>query len=223
MSTIKELRKNHNLSQQKVANELWITRQTFSKIEKGESKLSLWQAVKLTELFDVNIDVFLPDTDNSQNKEIKLEKYEQIVTNFIKYGSVNNKIPKTKLAKLCYLLDFSWYYNNLNSITNLEYKKLQYWPVPGEYFYVLDKLNGEQISINIKDKAHLIENKEAPSRDKLSEDEFNLLKKIWEKWKYKNTDEIVEFTHQQLPWAISDENEIISYDLITQEDPDNVY
>jgi hypothetical protein len=52
---------------------------------------------------------------------------------------------------------------------------------------------------------------------------MNLLKKIAKKWKNKNTQEIVEFTHQQLPRMICYDKEIIPYDLITQEEVDNVY
>lgn len=49
------------------------------------------------------------------------------------------------------------------------------------------------------------------------------MKKIVEKWKDKKTNEIVNFTHNQLPYALCRENEIIPYELITQEDPDLVY
>ncbi len=38
--------------------------------------------------------------------------------------------------------------------------------------------------------------------------------------KYKK---IVDFTHNQLPWSVTDDKEIIPYVLITQEDPQNVY
>lgn len=50
-----------------------------------------------------------------------------------------------------------------------------------------------------------------------------LLKKIAMKWKNKNTQEIVDFSHKQLPWLICKEKEIIPYNLITQEDVENVY
>ena len=69
----------------------------------------------------------------------------------------------------------------------------------------------------------MIENIETPQHDKLSEDEMNLLQKIAKKWKDKNTQEIINFTHQQLPWMICADKEIIPYDLITQEESDNVY
>ena len=224
--TIKELRIEKWASQQELADLLWITRQTYSKLENWKIDPTLWQAVKISEFFGVDVARFLPwDTQTAAPKEIDWEKYKQIIKNFIKYWSDDDwKITKTKLAKLCYLLDFAWYYYNLESITWLEYRKIQQWPVPDLYFWVIEELQQEEsIAVESKGKANLIENIEQPQDDKLSSDEMNLLKKIAKKWKNKNTQEIVEFTHKQLPRMICYDKEIIPYDLITQEESDNVY
>lgn len=226
MFSIEKARKEKNISQEEIAKYLWITRQTFSKIEKWEKSLTLWQAVKISEFLGLEInDILQTDTKVESKKEIDLEKYGQIITNFIKYWTDSKgKITKTKLAKFCYLLDFSWYYFNLEPLTGLEYKKYKYWPVPDKYFVVLENLfEDKEISIEIKWWAFLIENIENPKTDKLNEDELELLKKIAEKWKDKTTQEIVDFTHSQLPWFVSYDMEVIPYWLITQEDLENVY
>ena len=57
----------------------------------------------------------------------------------------------------------------------------------------------------------------------LSGEEQSLMKKIAAKWKDKNTNEIVNFTHNQLPYFLCRDNELIPYELITQEDPGVVY
>ena len=226
MSTsIKKLRIEKGVSQQEVADLLEITRQIFSKLENWKIDPTLWQAVKISEFFGVDVVEFLPwDTQTRATKEIDWEKYRQIIKNFIKYWSNNWKITKTKLAKLCYLLDFARYYNNLESITWLEYRRIQQWPVPDAYFRTIEELQEEEsITINQRWKAYLIENVEEPKHDRLSEDEMNLLEKIAKKWKDDDTQKIVDFTHQQLPRMICKDKEIIPYDLITQEESDNVY
>ena len=92
------------------------------------------------------------------------------------------------------------------------------------YFSTIEELQEEEsVMINQKGKAYMIENIENPQSDKLSDDEMNLLQKIAKKWKDKNTQEIIDFTHQQLPRMICGDKEIIPYDLITQEESDNVY
>ena len=223
---IKELRIERWVSQQELADLLGVTRQTYSKLENWKIDPTLWQAVKISEFFGVDVARFLPwDTQTTAPKEIDWEKYKQIIKNFIKYGSDDDwKITKTKLAKLCYLLDFTRYYNNLESITWLEYRKNQYWPVPDIYFWTVEELEWEEsIAIEKKWEAYMIENIEAPENDRLSPDEMRLLEKIAKKWRKKKTQEIVDFTHNQLPRMLCNDKEIIPYDLITQEESDNVY
>jgi len=228
ITNIEKNRKEKNKTQDEVAKYLWITRQTYSKIEKWSIEPTLWQAVKLSELLWIDFDNLIKaDTKTQARKAIDWEKYKQIIQFFIENWTDRiggYKITKTKLAKLCYLADFTWYYYNLEPITWLEYRKIQQWPVPDAFFSTIDELfNEEAISINIDWNSHLISNKWHVDTSKLSLEEKSLLMKIANKWKYKNTKDIVDFTHNQLPWMICYDKEIIPYWLITQEELENVY
>lgn len=227
MITLKSLRQFKKLTLEQIAELIGVTRQTYSRIEKWEVELSLGQAVRLSEFFGISLDS-LYSKNNSRilgADNFDWEKYKQIIKNFIFYwGREDGKIPKTKLAKLCYLLDFSWYYYNLTPITGLEYRKIQQGPVPDIYFTTLEELEEEKsIAIKPKGSAYMISNIDAPQNDKLSSEELSLLQKIAEKRKTKRTQQIVDFTHQQLPRSIANEKEIIPYSLITQEDDNNIY
>lgn len=223
---IEKFRKEKKLTQDEVAKYLGITRQTFSKLEKGKIEPTLGQAIKLTELLGVEIDNFLSsDVNSTKTKKFDWEKYKQIVQFFIEnWTSKWYKITKTKLAKLCYLADFAWYYNNLESLTNLEYRRIQQGPVPDLFFTMIEELEAnEDISVEREWRAHLIKNLSNPKWNKLSLEEKSLLTKIANKWKNSDNKKIVDFTHNQLPWSVTDDKEIIPYVLITQEDPQNVY
>lgn len=50
IANIESLRKQKNLSQDDIAKHLGITRQTFSKLEKGKIEPTLGQAVRLSEI-----------------------------------------------------------------------------------------------------------------------------------------------------------------------------
>ena len=54
-------------------------------------------------------------------------------------------------------------------------------------------------------------------------EEIDLIKKICKKRKKADTAKIVDFTHKQLPWMLCKDKEIIPYEFITQEEPNNVY
>jgi len=108
---IEKFRKDKKLTQDEVAKYLGITRQTFSKLEKGNIEPTLGQAVKLAELLWVEIDNFInSDIKTTKTQKFDWERYKQIVQFFIEnWTSKWYKITKTKLAKLCYLADFAWY------------------------------------------------------------------------------------------------------------------
>jgi hypothetical protein len=63
----------------------------------------------------------------------------------------------------------------------------------------------------------------AEKLEKILKEELNNIGEIAQKWKDKRTNEIVNFTHNQLPYKLCSENEIIPYELIIQEDPEYVF
>lgn len=226
ISIIQKLREEKWFSQQQVAESIGITRQTYSNIEKWTSQLSVWAAVKLAELFAIPLEKILWQEAGAEREQTtNREKYKQIIKTCIKYWSGSDgKITKTKLAKLCYLADFAWFYNHLCSLTWLEYRRIQQWPVPDAYFSTIDELEQQEaIAVEKKWKAYLIENIWDPMTSDINTEELSLIKKICKKWQKADSQEIVNFTHQQLPRMLCQEKEIIPYEFITQEDPENVY
>jgi len=154
------------------------------------------------------------------------EKYKQIILNALKNGSDSDgKITKTKLAKLVYLADFIWYYLHSSPMSGMSYRKLPRGPVADIYFRALDEMEEDGTIIReLKGKAILFSlvEKEAPAGN-LSNEELSLIEKVGEAWRGKSTNDIVNFTHEQLPWQICRDGEVIPYGLITQEEPERVY
>lgn len=69
----------------------------------------------------------------------------------------------------------------------------------------------------------MLQNNESPSTSKLSADELSFIEEVCRAWQGRNTKEIVDFTHEQLPWKVCYPDEEIPFSLITQEDPEHVY
>ena len=223
-SYIKTQREAKGYSQQQMAGFLSISRTSYINIEQDKREITLGEANILANMFGVTLD------DISREQSPNIEKYKSIITSFLKLelaGKKDGKIPKTKLAKLVYLADFAWFYENTVSMSGMQYKRLEYGPVPDVYFRVLDEMF-EQGEINIETKKDTMlislgRGAEHEPIQNLNKDELTLIKKIYKKWEDKRTKEIVDFTHSQLPWKISRDGEAIHYELITQEDPDHVY
>jgi transcriptional regulator with XRE-family HTH domain len=221
---IKELREANDFSQAEVAAFIGVSRPTYALVELGKNDLSVAQLLHLATYLKVDPEDLIPQL-NSTTQE-KLATFKQLILNCIQYGSdkVDHKITKTKLAKLVYLADFTWFYRNGVSISGLTYRSIQRGPVADDYFRAIDELFEDQaIAIEPSGAALLISSREPASQDRLSKDQVSLIKEIGERWRSKNTAEIVEFTHNQTPWRSSTPGGLISYDTILEEDKNNLF
>ena len=224
---LKELRAKHKLSQEQVAATIGVSRPTYSAIEVGTQMLNTEEVQKLANLYAIGVDDLLsghiPD----------IAKYKQMILTYLRMGlSPDGKIPKTKLAKLLYLADFAWFYDHTQSMSGMQYRKIEYGPVPDAFFRALDELEEDgkiEIDRKVDDKERtmfLIRESDSNHNEKITTltlPEVKLMKEIGNKWKDKKTKDIVNFTHNQLPYALCRQEEIIPYTLIIQEDPDKVF
>lgn len=219
---IKESRLKRGLSQFDLALKLGISRPSYIAIEQGKKELTVGEFEKLSDILNVSFEEI--ESGESPN----YEKYKQMILAFLR---MSKNMTKTKLAKLVYLSDFAWFYSHLQSMSGMRYRKIKYGPVPDSYFRALDELEEEgKIVVDRKNKdgKEMIIISESNSNKKqkledISSDESLLMREIHKKWKDKKTAEIVNFTHNQLPYLMADDEEIVSYALITQEDPHEVY
>jgi len=217
---IKELRTKRGFSQSFIADKLNLSRPSYTSIENGKRGLTLDEAEKLKDLFGISIEEFAKATLP------KYEKYKQMILAYLQSPlSSDGKVPKTKLAKLLYLADFTWFYNHLESMSGMQYLKRTHGPVPDPYFRALAELEDEgKITIDCKGDAILIgAGAKHQKLDLIKDDELDLMRRISIKWKNKRTQEIVDFTHEQLPYKLCSPDEAIPYELIIQQDPDYVY
>lgn len=218
----KLLRTEKGLKQEELAEKLGISRSSYIAFEQGKTELNFSQTVKLAEIFGVSL------CEVEGGLKADYEKYKEMILAYIRLASsVDGKILKTKLAKMLYLADFAWFYKHFQSMSGMQYRRIKYGPVPDVYFRAIDELEESgKIAINRKDDMLLIsENRGSKNRslEKLSKEELKLIEEVAKKWKNRKTSEIVDFTHNQLPYKICSPDEIIPYELITQEDPENVY
>ena len=220
---IKDLRLAKNLAQAEVAEKIGVSRSSYIAFEQGKVELSLREAGKLADLFGITLE------EMKMELRPNYDKYKEMILECLRFGSsADGKIPKTKLAKLLYLADFAWFYEKLTSMSGMQYRRLSYGPVPDMYFRALDELEGAGKIVIDREKNGLLLIKESDGNAQqkltlLDAEEKRLIKAIGKKWLGKKTEEIVNFTHNQMPYSICHENEIIPYELITQENPDNIY
>lgn len=213
---IKKVREDKSMTQEEFAELLGMSRPTFIAIEKGTRELRLSEYQKIRQLFNIE-DL---DEDNPVRDD---RKFIQMFFYFL--SKYPEGIPKTKLAKLLYLADFSKYYFETEPISGVQYIRRTYGPVADIFFETIDDLFEQgKIDIIIADQAFLLRDISLSSNDNLlSENDKQWMDKVDKYWHNRKTAEIVNFTHEQNPWCLSRDNEKIPYFTIIQEEPDHVY
>lgn len=64
---LKELRKKHELTQQKLADYLHVNQKTYSRYERGEHEMTADTLDKLATFYDTTVDYLIGRTDDSTN------------------------------------------------------------------------------------------------------------------------------------------------------------
>jgi transcriptional regulator with XRE-family HTH domain len=214
-----KLREQSRLTQEEVAKKLGISRQRWILVEKGERDLSTEELGTLAALFGIDAADFFEEVPD-------VEKFRQMYFACLKFASdERGGVPKTKLAKLLYLADFTRFYKDLEPMSGVKYRRMEFGPVADIFFSTTEDLfEGGKIKITPMDQALIISSNTREEKfNRLSEQELSLIEEICSLWKDKRTAEIVNFTHEQKPWMMCRDGEYIPYSLIIQEDPDHVY
>lgn len=227
---LKEIRQMYDLSQSDIANAIGVkSRSTVVAVENGNRDLTSEELGRLADYLGVEIGdlIAYEIPDYNKYREMLIETLRQ----YKKYTT--HGAPKTLFAKLVYFADFAWFYNQLKPMSGMKYRRDPYGPVPDQFFRIVDNMieTGEielelipiQNRKNQMQSLSLSETVASEPNQYLTAKEIDLIDKVVRKWNKANVDEIVNFTHNQLPWQVTRPNEFIPYELITQEDPENVY
>ena len=220
------MRRGCGLTQEEVAKSLGLSRPSYIDIEKNKKALTIPQVKILASLFKASFEYLVLMLANPPLSESDKDKFKQVVLNCIKFGGSDRDgcITKTKLAKIVYLAEFKWFYEELKPLTKAKYLKFKHGPLADIYLAVVDELVEEGlVQMQTKNQAILIALiKSDPPNDLLEKSELKTIKLVAKKWQPANTEQIVEFTHKQLPWLVCKDNDVIPRSLIVQEDSKNI-
>lgn len=144
------------------------------------------------------------------------EKFKNAVLYIAKYGGLD--VGKKKLAKLLYFIDFTLYELRKKALTEMEYAKKDYGPMPEPkvFYSALDELEGEgTIDIQRLDKSYL--EKIIPKSDlnieAFDRNEKEILQQITEKYRLENAGNLERIAQSEPPYKMVNYGEKIPYHL----------
>ncbi len=240
---IQEQRKKNNLTQEFLASKIGISRPTYVQIERGERDLTITEAKKLADIFDIPFESFLEGKEDvkmvvkidgkkkqkrSAEDEIrinvpqeKVEKFEQTLLYILaKIGGKPN-IGQTVLYKLLYFIDFDYYEKFEEQLIGAKYIKNYYGPTPVMFAKIIDRLEKKGRVEKIKSKfyqheqtKYLVNPNEALDLSALSAQELAHID--WEIGRLGDltATQISALSHLDTPWVVAKEREALEYEHV---------
>jgi len=241
---IKILRKQNNFSQEYIAEQLDLSRQTYMQIENGERELTISEAKKIASIFGVSFENFIKDSiptpsnvilEKQEEKKKKksdiriimprtnVEKFKEVLLYVLNKVGAKPNIGETALYKLLYFIDFDFYEKFEEQLTGAQYIRNHYGPTPIEFKKITEEMekNGEIERVKSKyfqyDQRKYLPRRE-PDLSKLSAREIKHIDEVLARLADKNAQELTKYSHSDVPWMIHKDGDIISYESVLYRD-----
>jgi len=240
---IKILRKQHGITQQKLADLLGLSRPTVSQIEIGERKLSADELVKLADIFNISVEyllglkrepkIIIKKTERKERPKYQvrinvpqknIKKFKEVLLYILnKVGSKPN-VGETVLYKILYFIDFDFYEKYEEQLIGATYIKNNYGPTPIEFRKIVEKMidDGEIIKVE-STYFEYPQTKYLPVRKadlaKLKANEIELIDNILYRLSDMNASQISEYSHNDVPWLTTENQGIIEYESVFYRTP----
>ena len=142
--------------------------------------------------------------------------YEKLCAMVLFFSHKSEGLLKTKLMKLLNYSDMIFYKENGLSISGLKYAHLPYGPVPDNFDMILGKMAADHIAhIEVLYDGAYENHQVVPECDvpegTLSDEEIEVLERIYEKFKNFGSVEISNYSHREKGYNATKTGQIISY------------
>jgi len=242
---IKKLRLKHNLTQEYLAKELGITRQTYFQIEKGGRELTISEAKKLATVFGLSFENFLNQKDVDIKVDVKaanknqpkkgketirisipqknIKKFKEVLLYILsKIGNKPN-IGQSVINKLLYFIDFDYYEKHEEQLIGATYIKNHFGPAPCELLKVIEQMKADHEIEEINSRYFTHDQKKflpirKPNLELLSAQEIAHIDEVLNRLSDKSAKEMTDYSHGDIPWLIHQDGEKISYESVFYRD-----
>lgn len=237
---IKQLRKKNNLSQDFVAKYIGVSRPTYLLIEKGDRELTISEAQKIANLFNLSLDNILncidekikinlkKETINSDNKreeiridvpQNKADKFKEVLLYILSKVGAKPNVGLTVLYKLLYFIDFNYYEKYEEQLIGATYIKNHFGPTPIYFSKIIEDMKQKNEVEEVKSQYFLHDQKKyLPKRpadlSKLSANELQTIDQVLSQLSDKTAKELSDYSHEDVPWKTAIEGKPIDYEAV---------
>jgi transcriptional regulator with XRE-family HTH domain len=230
---IRKIRKEWRMSQEELAKKLNLHRPAISQIESGQRSVSSDELVKIAGLFDISLDDLMSSEKPRKTFErpgrVKLprlnkEKFRQVLLYILEKCGSKPNVGETVIYKLLYFCDFNYYELYEEPLTGEAYKKITHGPAPCHFKEITEEMaeKGELKKVPTeyygKPQKKYIAQKRADVGI-LSGRELKVIDEVIERLSSLNAGAIEDYSHQDTPWQIAKDKEIMNYEAVFYRSP----
>ena len=241
---IQKLRKKQGFSQEYLAKQINLSRPTYVQIEKGERELTISEARKLAQIFNLSLEDFLAGKKEKkvtiliQKKEAtkkkqkpekteirisvpqkKLDKFKEVLLYVLEKVGAKANVGETVLYKLLYFIDFDFYEKYEEQLMGATYIKNYHGPTPIELKSIIEQAEKKGEIERVKSNYFQYEQKKyLPRREanleKLTAREIKHIDEVLARLSDKNANELSEYSHNDVPWITAENGKPINYEAV---------
>ena len=236
---VKILRERNELTQEFVSEKIGISRPTLNKIESNKTDLSLKQAKKLADLFNISIEDLLNCREiesilpkhNKRDKEkekhsirisipeINFKKFKEVILYILNRVGAKPNVGETVIYKLLYFIDFDFYEKYEEHLLGGTYIKNHYGPTPVEFKKIIGNMITQGEVTKVTSKYFKYPQKKylpirTPELEVLKAHELKHIDEVLSRLSSKTAKELSDLSHKDVPWITAKEGEPIDYESV---------
>lgn len=239
---IKSLREHAKMSQHVFSKRLGVSRPTLSQIESGERKLTPDELRKISNEFNISVDILLDvekepiillekqdsykDMQKMKKSSIRisipqkdLEKFKEVLLYILnKVGSKPN-VGETVIYKLLFFIDFDYYELYEEQLIGATYIKNNYGPTPVEFKKIVEEMIKKEEIIRVDSKYFdYPQTKYLPLKQAniaiLNGKEIIVIDNVLNRLSDMSAKKISDYSHGDVPWQVTEEGKQINYETV---------
>jgi len=241
---IKKLREAKGWNQDELAQKIGINRVTLSYIENNSRQvkpdelrrfadaleISADQLLGRIPLDEINLEHIYPPDKTKETMRISVpaknvKKFREVLLYILNKVGAKPNIVETVLYKLLYFIDFDFYEKYEEQLIGATYQKNKLGPTPKEFSSIINEMIKTKEIEKIKSEYFQREQKKyLPLReaclDSLSARELKLIDDVLNRLADKNATQISDYSHGDIPWKVTEDQEIIKYETVFYRTPE---
>lgn len=236
---VKILRERNELTQEFVSEKIGISRPTLNKIESNKTDLSLKQAKKLADLFNISMEdllncreiesILLKHNKRDKEKEkdsirisipeINFKKFKEVILYILNRVGAKPNVGETVIYKLLYFIDFDFYEKYEEHLLGGTYIKNHYGPTPVEFNKIISDMIAQNEVMKVTSKYFKYPQKKylpirTPELEVLRAHELKHIDEVLSRLSSKTAKELSDLSHKDVPWITAKEGKPIDYESV---------